>query len=507
MSKILLIYPRFSERLRVGLPNLPMSLIYVGSYLSHKGYKVRILDLNNIEDEKDSLKIIRNELNNVIAVGISVMSAQVPNAIDVSKYIKSIDPSIPIIWGGVHPTLYPGQVARAEFVDFVVRGEGEVTAFELIKAIEGHGNFEKIKGITFRSRKTNKIVSTDNRELLDLNKLPSIDWNLVKGITPFKSLKEIAELTGLGIPIQTSRGCPHRCTFCINKVLRTRYRYRKTDLVLKDIENLISLGINSISFLDEDFFVFKERVVEILDGIEEKGLKFKWFANVRADYFRPDYINFEFALRLKKCGCEMVGIGAESGSQKILDMLKKDITVEDIRNSARILSKAGIKASYSWIIGLPGEETEDDIQKSLQLIHEIMREDVNCLFNVGIQKYRPYPGSDLYLECLSEKMNEPSELEEWVGSPFIQTRLSSGQFREYPWINPRIRKNLNNIIFYGSLLAFRSRYQLLNKIIRKIASLRFKLVGINFPVENKLYTALIRRSGLDVHLKFRPFSD
>jgi hypothetical protein len=135
-----------------------------------------------------------------------------------------------------------------------------------------------------------------------------------------------------------------------------------------------------------------------------------------------------------------------------------------------------------------------------------MREDVNCLFRVGIQTYRPYPGSDLYLECLSEKMREPSELDEWVGSPFIQTRLSSEQFREYPWISPDIRKNLNNVIFYGSLLAFQSRYQLLNKIIRKITSLRFRLTGINFPVENKLYTVLIRRSGMDIPLKSRPFS-
>jgi radical SAM superfamily enzyme YgiQ (UPF0313 family) len=105
-KKILLIYPIFAERLRIGLPNLPMSLMYVGSYLTHKGYKVKILDLNNM-DKNDSLKRIKNELNNVIAVGISVMSAQVPNALEISKYIKQIDPSIPVIWGGVHPTLYP----------------------------------------------------------------------------------------------------------------------------------------------------------------------------------------------------------------------------------------------------------------------------------------------------------------------------------------------------------------------------------------------------------------
>jgi len=505
-KKILLIYPRFVERLRIGLPNLPMSLMYIGSYLTHKGYKVKILDLNNIDDA-NCLDSIKKELNDTTAIGVSVMSAQIPNALEISKFIKQINPTIPIIWGGVHPTLYPEQVAKSEFVDFVVRGEGEVTAFELIKTIEGHGNFENIKGITFRSKGNNKIIATDNRELFDINELPAIDWSLLEGVTSFKSLKEIAEFTGFGIFMQTSRGCPHRCTFCINKILRTRYRYKRTDLVLKEIKRLIDMGVNSISFLDEDFFVFKDRVLEILDGIEKKGLKFKWFANVRADYFRPDYINLEFALRLKKCGCEIVSIGAESGSQKILNMLKKDITIKNIHNSAKILNRAGIKAMYSFMIGLPGGETNEDIKKSLQLIQEIMREDVNCLFRVGIQTYRPYPGSELYLECLSEEMCEPSELAEWVDSPFIQTRLNPEHFQEYPWIIPDIRKDLNDIIFYGSLLAFQSRYQLLNKIIRKVTSLRFKLMYINFPLENKIYTALVRRSGIDIPLKAKSFSD
>lgn len=497
--KVLLIYPNFPEK--VGRLNLPMGLMYVGSYLCHAGYKVCILDLNNIQNMAHACAKIKSELAGAIAVGFSVMSAQIPNALEVSKYVKQVDPTIPIIWGGVHPTLYPKQVAQCEFIDFAVRGEGEITALELLKAIEQNGNFENVRGIAFQSSERQEVTMTDSREFIDMNKLPPIEWKLLESMKLGSNIKEIAKLTGHGIWLQTSRGCPHRCAFCINPILKLRYRYKRSDLVLNEIKRLVDLGVDHIWFLDETFFVNKKRVVEIMEGIQERGLKFKWFANVRADYFRPDYINVEFALRMKRSGCELLGIGAESGSQRILDMLKKDITVEDTLNSARVLNKAGIKGHFSFMVGLPGEE-ENDVIKTLQLIEGIMKIDTSYSFRVvALQIYRPYPGSELYLKCLEEGLKEPATLVEWGHSPFIQIEVKNLQ--EYPWIKHRLRADLNNITFYGNLLGFKSRYRLITKMVRKIASLRCKRLYFKYPIEKRIYSTLV---GIGIDKFLRPKS-
>ena len=418
-KKVLLINPDIPS-LRTWRLNLPMSLLYVGTYLSHKGYSVHIVDKCNIEDTSNFFSRIKQELGNTIAVGLSVMTEQVANAIEVSRYIRELNPSTPIIWGGVHPTLYTEQTVRAGYVDFAVIGEGEITAYELLQAIEHGMSFKEVRGIAFQESKCQEVIITGSREFMDINELPPLDWGLLEGIKPNTSLIEASELTGRGLFIQTSRGCPHQCTFCIDPVLKIRYRYREADLVLKDIEKLLELGIDRIYFIDDNFFTNKSRLIEILNGVERRGLNFKWFGNVRADYFTPNYLNLELLSKVKQCGCERVSIGAESGSQKILDKLKKNITPEDILKAAELLDKVGIKCDFSFMMGLPGEEI-NDIKSTLRVIEEIRKIDTSSHFGIiGPQIYRPYPGSELYFECLKLGMKEPNALEGWVNSPYLK---------------------------------------------------------------------------------------
>ena len=495
-KKVLLINPNIPS-LRTWRLNLPMSLLYVGTYLSRKGYRVDIVDGCNIEDKSIFFSSIKQELGGSIAVGLTVMTEQVANAIEVSRYIRELNPSVPIIWGGVHPTLYTEQTVSAGYVDYTVVGEGEITAYELLQAIEDGQSFNEVKGIAFQDSDTGKVIVTGSRELMDVNELPSLDWGLMEGIKPGVSIKEASELTGRGLFIQTSRGCPHQCTFCIDPVLKIRYRFREADLVLKDIENLLKLGTDRIYFIDDNFFTNKSRLLEILNGVERRGLNFKWFGNVRADYFTPHYLNLELLSKVKQCGCERVSIGAESGSQRILDKLKKNITPEQILNAARLLDKVGIKCDFSFMTGLPGEEV-DDIKSTLRVIEEIRKIDSASYFGIiGPQIYRPYPGSELYFECLKSGMKEAETLEGWINNPYLKGEfdLKNSDQEMFPWVNYPLEE-LSKLAFYAWLSGIKLRFPLLNKLLRKIGSIRCRKLYFKYPVLKRIHNILSKNKRL-----------
>jgi len=500
MNEILLINPEITgrkERLH-GL-NVPAGLMYVGSYLFHNGYSVNILDVNNMESLDDFYGKIKHELSRTMCVGLSVMTAQLPSALKISDYIRQFNPSIPIIWGGMHPTLFTEQTVKHDSIDFAVKGEGEVTTLELVRAIEEHKDPVDVKGIAFKPNAIkNKITVNPDREYIDMNNLPPVEWDLLTDIRN-RGVDEMAKLTMSGIPIQTSRGCPHRCTFCINTVLKNKFRCRRSDLVVEDIKRLVNLGVDSIYFIDENFFTNKKRVFEIVDGIEKNHLNIKFFANIRADYLREGYIDFDLLKKLKKGGCERVSIGAESGSQKILDTLKKDITVDDILNSAKKLSKAGIKCNYSFMIGLPDEHI-DDIKKTLRLIEKITK--LNSSFWIlGPQIYRPYPGSQLYFECLKLGMKEPTTLSEWANSQYIQREITPEHQHDYPWIEFQI-EDLNNIIFCAQCFGLPWRFAFINNVVRRIASIRCENFYFKFFIERKIYGVLRRYMDKFVNIQY-----
>ncbi len=498
MSKrVLLINPRLPEKM-VRL-NIPLGLLYVGTPLFRKGYEVNILDANNSPNNKQFFDKLRRELDGTLAIGLSVMTAQISSAIEISRYVRQVTPSIPIIWGGVHPTLYPEQVARSDYADFAVRGEGEITAIELLAAIERHNDPREVKGISFRAGQ--QVITTDGREPIDVNQSPHSEWNLVEDIRVIGNFSEVAKRSGVGLPIMTSRGCPHRCAFCINPILKLKYRYRQTDLLINDIEDILNLGVSRISFFDEDLFANRRHLIEIIDEIEKRRLNFRWFGTARADYFRPKHINLELLKRIERSGCHQLGIGAESGSQRVLDSLKKDTTVEDTINAAKMLNRVGIDATFSFMIGLPGEE-EDDIKQTLELITKITG--MNNSFRIlGPFIYRPYPGSELYFKCLSSGMEEPDTLEKWATSPYIGSEINPRDYHMFSWVQYPM-KDLTRLIFYAWMSGLRLRYSILTRIARMVGRWRCNRLYFNWPIE-LIALRFLRKLGVDRLLSIGKF--
>jgi radical SAM superfamily enzyme YgiQ (UPF0313 family) len=427
--KFVLVFPKFPgiEIFGIQIVNQeysdPLGILHLGTYLQCKN--VEIVLINCITDENWKEKLL-HEVKNADLVGISSMTEQLPHALEIAKLVKEAQPELPLVMGGAHATLYPAQCVNHPLVDFAIIGEGELSTSDLIEAIITNGDISEIDGIAYKNG--DKVIINEKSRNFDFKTLPKIDYRLF-GENVFKNLHKYS------VGVLTSRGCPHGCTFCINSIIKEKRIWKHWDphRVIEEIEGLLELGVRDIAFWDENFFVNKDRVEKILSMIEEKGLKFTWFANIRADYFKEDFINEKFLKRLEKSGLRRIGIGAESGSQKILDYLNKRTTPDHYINVAKMCSGTEIVPYFSFMIGLPNED-KNDIQQTLGLISRIQENCPQAKF-AGPQLYRPYPGSRLFNDCVDMGWNPPKTLEEWADNVSTNT-LQTDPF-QMPWVlNP-----------------------------------------------------------------------
>jgi anaerobic magnesium-protoporphyrin IX monomethyl ester cyclase len=162
----------------------------------------------------------------------------------------------------------------------------------------------------------------------------------------------------------------------------------------------------------------------------EKGITIPWETTVRADYIKEGMIDDSFMAQLRKSGCYLLSFGAESGSPKILAKIKKDITPEQILNSAKLCLKHDIIPQYSFMIGLPGE-SKKDMMMTLELIDKLVKlsDQVQIL---GPQAFRPYPGSELYQDCLDSGWQAPKSLEEWA--KVVENEMNYLTVQNFPWV-------------------------------------------------------------------------
>ena len=194
-NKILLIYPQF-HMVDFDAKSYPLGLLVIGTLLEKQGYQIKLIDFL-VEDS--SWGMLKKELDgNVLCTGLSVMTPQIPQALEISRLIRNFDKNIPIVWGGVHSTLFPGQTINNPSIDFLIKGEGEISFAKLLKFFESEDNLENIPALVYK--KNNQIFQNQNKELIELNDLPVLDYSLLSPkVLKFES-----------IILNTSRGCPYR---------------------------------------------------------------------------------------------------------------------------------------------------------------------------------------------------------------------------------------------------------------------------------------------------------
>lgn len=490
-TKVLLINPNPNPYVRASQVDfgVPMAILTIGTYLKHNNIYVKIID-GRLYKADDIFPCIDENIKGVNIVGLSVMTAQIKEALKISSYIKRRYKETKILWGGVHPTLLPQQTLNSNLVDFIAIGEGELTSYELVATIEGSsGNidFSNIKGLGYKVN--GDIIINQRRELMSMDNIPLQAFELldieryVNVYYPFIGLKR-------EILVQTSRGCPHRCAFCINYVERgyNTWRAKKAGLVLDEIKELKNrYKLNAISFRDENFFFNRKHAEDIIDGLGDFGIR--WFANVRADYFNERHVSGELLKKAKDSGVAYFGLGAESGVERILKIICKDITVDQIIFTAQQMNKYNIAISYSFIIGIPGE-TETDMMNTVELMKKLKHICRQAMFS-GPQILRPYPGGALYDLCVKNGYRSPASLEDWAFS-------ETGKFGElsldnYPWLkNPSLVIALSTYVPAALNYDFMKDLDLKRKIYASISSFRLKFNFWLFPYEYQLAMKIIK---------------
>jgi len=415
-NKILLIYPQmgFSGTL---VRHMPLSLLYAAVDSLTTGFEVEIVDVRLCPEKWKEELTIRITQETVLA-GISVMTGSpIRSALEISCWLKLKFPHVRIVWGGPHATFAGDNIIRHESVDYVIRGYGSLPLARLAATLLGDADslsLEDIPGLDFRRINESAVISVPPEHVFERFDYRSIPYHLIE-----KNLQHYGQLgTDERIfPLHSSMGCPYRCAFCSSpaqyREMQCRYEMYPPSDVADHIEYVHTrYGASYIYFIDDDSFVDLDHVEKIIDEVKRRGILVKLgFRGARvSEIIRMDE---RYLSKLAAAGTTILHIGAESGSQRMLDLMKKDCTVEDILEANRLLARQpGITAAYNWIVVMPGE-TVEELRETRELVLRILADNPSAII-FPPNKYRPLPGTELYETAVRFGYRIPQKLEDWI---------------------------------------------------------------------------------------------
>jgi len=433
---------------------LPLGILSVGSALKKRGFSVELVNINEDQIDEAAKKIVEK---NPEFVGFSVITgAQTKHSAELSKKLKALKPDLPILWGGIHPSLLPLECLKEDYVDFLIQGEGEETTLEFAKALAKGGagenyRFKNILGLGYKEK--GQPIMNERRPLIENLGDWRIDFSLLNVNDYVYSLGKYKRV----IAYKASRGCTVGCAFCYNNEFnQNRWRAWPVAAVIEDINFLKeNYKIDAVKFYDDNFFVDKARAFEILE-------KIKLPSHLE---IRIDFIDEEMARRLKEYEIFDLLIGLESGSDRILTMIDKNFTVSRMLKGVEAIAKNDLRATYSFIVGLPGE-TEDEFDETLRLMYKIYKIHPRAGFTLGA--YLPYPGSKLYQTSLETGFQPPEKTEDWGSIDRFRKDFNS------PWIDAK------------KVWVIRECYKIMSwdaKIFKKWFELRVKHNFFSIPLD------------------------
>jgi anaerobic magnesium-protoporphyrin IX monomethyl ester cyclase len=279
--------------------------------------------------------------------------------------------------------------------DYIIKGEGEITLRELLNAMEDNSNIESIPGLVFK--KGSETITTKKREVLhELDSLPMPAWDLVN-LEPYK--RSWQRSSGyFSLNISTTRGCPFHCNWCAKPIYGNRYNVHSPRRVVNELQLLIKdFGARHIWITDDIFGLKPGWISEFADVLQNENLKFKFKIQSRVDLLLQE----NNIAALARAGCDTIWVGAESGSQKILDDMDKGTQVRQIYEATDLMKKYGIKPAFFLQFGYLGE-TKKDIEATLKMVTDLMPDDI------GVSVSYPLPGTKFYdkvISDLKEKQN------------------------------------------------------------------------------------------------------
>lgn len=451
-------------------PGLPISLLTAVKLLVRE-FEVKIIDQRL---ERSWQECLKKEIDDdVVFFGTTVMlGPEIKFAYEASRFIKEIKKSLPVVWGGPFVSVLPKQVLAEDCIDIIVRGDGEVTTLELAKALRDNKPLESVAGISFK--KNGQIVKNPDRPLVNFNEMPDLPYHLVDVSRHLPKREGVPT-----IDMETSRGCPFNCKFCYNPAFNLRkWRAYDPDLILNRIKKLKEeFGIKGVWFIDDEFFIDVKRARQIIEGLI--GLNMQWeIQGARADSLLS--MDDDYLKLLERSNCKQINIGAESGSDRILKMVEKKITTQQIIEVNRKLKPYNLMPWFYFMIGFPTETMEEQ-EMTINLAMKILEENPKAKIS-GIGCFTPYPGTQLFEEAVKLGYRSPTKLLDWSTYAVDQINI--------PWLTGKMRQRVETIQFASFFVDRKSDdvasswlVKFIGRLYRPFARYRFKHNYYKFPID------------------------
>ena len=408
---------------------MPLALIAIGSALDRSRYDVTIVDGRL---DADPIARVVDATKDAVCLGVSVLTGTpIRDALAATRAVRAARPRCRIVWGGWHPSLFPADTLAEAGVDAVVVGQGEQTLAEVVDRFAAGESVRGVAGCVAAGEGAGEVLGNPPRTIRDINDLPEHDYGLI-AVERYFALKGERQLDYI-----TSQGCRFRCTFCADPTVYGRgwfgleparvgseldrlwHRYRFTD----------------VGFQDETFFTHTARVGAIAEEVLRRGLSFTWMATMRAD--QGARLDERVLMACRDAGLRRVMIGLESGSQQMLDWMKKDIKLDQVFITAEKCRRSGVGVLFNLIVGFPDEPPESiaatlDVAKTLRAF--------GPEFQVALFCYRPYPGTAITDDLARRGHPLPRKLDDWAA---IEDASSHS-----PWVDQEQRALIERFGFY-----------------------------------------------------------
>ena len=489
-----------AQGVRVAADLTPLELLQIAAFPAREGYEVVLIDAM-IHDDYER-RIVEACDGALLFASSCILGYQVTHGAEVARKVRQRFPKLPILWGGWFPSVVPELYLSEGIADAVGLGQGEVTFWDAVQALESGTDLADVAGLVVW--RDGKAVHTAHRPVVGFDQIPDVPWHLldferyVERQNDYGSAKvrhKYPDPWGMppGTPLRgfsyfSSYGCPEPCTFCCSPIVTDR-RWKAIPgklLAERVLECRERFGFNILRFQDANFGVAEKRSNEFCTALVEAGAPFWWNGTYEietiARYKEPSLD------LLRDSKMHMAALGAEAGGQEQQDRIKKAIQIPDIEKALSRLYERGIQTGTSWIIGYPGESRESmlaTLERAAEMKHKFPRSASD------IFPFRAIPGTEDYDLALKLGYQPPRTLEEWGAC--LEYKLEVDDIRLPHDVFQLWRRYGVTSTFYDELV--HEGAGPVRRLMRSISGWRLKRRNYAFPVEHKLFHWYVKLSG------------
>ncbi len=481
-QKVVLFLPKARKHTFHG--TLPVALLKLASMVDRKKFD---LDLIIAKPNVDYEKQVVEASKGAMCVCLSVLTGNdITNALTITKKIRVVSKAT-VVWGGWHASIFPEQTLENQYVDIVIRGQGERTFQKLIERLAEKKSLKGLLGVSYKEG--GKIKRNEDRPFEDINNFPPISYNLVNledYISTFNGMR--------GMVSFTSQGCPFNCKFCAEPlVYKQQYSALSNDRILDEWEFFVKEhNIKFVGITDDNFFVNEAKIIDFCQKLLKRKLGVKWGKACGRVRQMLAFKDSTWQL-IADAGCMDIEIGDESGIQSTLDFINKQLSVEEIVEFTNKCRKYGFEVMHNWLYGIPlpqfktmnKKEINAWIWKEWLAMFDVMdkcHHKYKDYDEVRVCPYYPYPGNPLFDLSCELGFKPPTKLENWAN-------LKPAIWLDDSW-NDKRRMLLHFIFPYASdFYAERhmKKFRLVQRFFHETAKFRWKYRYFGFPLDYRLY--------------------